>query len=81
MKFKAAVTVVPSSDSKSTESKDILKHLKKLKVSNVSEVVVGRFFSVEIDANSKNAAAALVDEISSLLINKEEVASFVIEEI
>lgn len=82
MKFKAAVTVIPSDEVKPKNGKEILKQLKKFKVDNVTDVIVGRFFSVEVNANSKNAAAALIEEISEMLIDKEqEKASFVIEEL
>ncbi len=82
MKFKAAITVVSSDDGISTGDNNILDKIKKFNIDNVTRAEVGRFFSLEIDANSKNAAYALVEEISELLTNKElETASFNIEEI
>lgn len=82
MIFKAAITVIPNDGGKSQESKEILKQLKNIKANNVTDIIVGRYISVNIDANSKNAASALVGEISELLIDKQvETVSFTIEEI
>lgn len=82
MTFKAAITFVPKDDRKDKNNKHVLDKLNKHKITNVTDVVVGRYISVKIDANSKNAASALIDELSDILVNEElEKASFVIEEI
>jgi len=82
MKFKAAITVVPIDDSKPIKNNTILEKIGQLNISNTPKISIGKYFSLEIDANSKNAAYALVEEISELLKDeKEETASFNIEEI
>lgn len=83
MNFKAAVTIMPNSKGNNKKGQELLNSLGELNITNISDVLVGKHFVLELEANSKNAAAAFVEEAcKSLLANeKSEVFDFTVEEV
>lgn len=81
MIFKADIKVMPTKGSNS-EGKKVLQDLKKMHINQVQEVTVGKHYVMHVEANSKNAATAFVDEACKCLIEEggSEVAEFSVKE-
>lgn len=75
MIFKADVVVKPTKDPLNT-GKSVLQNLNNLSINQIKEVKVGKYFMLEIEANSKNAAAAFVEEACKSLLVDEANESF-----
>lgn len=81
MIFKADITLMPTK-SKNAEGKKVLQDLKKMHINQVTEVHVGRHYVMYVEANSKNAASAFVDEACKCLIEEggSETLEFTVKE-
>lgn len=77
MIFKAHIVMMPTT--RLAEDK-LLSQIEKAKIPNIKHIQTGRHFSVELEANSKNAAMAFVDEVSHLLVNEDEEFEFTVNE-
>lgn len=75
MIFKADIVVKPTQDASNKSGKNVLENLKNLSIKQIKEVTVGKYFMFEVEANSKNAAAAFVEEACKSIID-ETIESF-----
>ncbi len=82
MIFKADIKVMPAISAKNADGKKVLQDLKKMHINQVKEVQIGKHYVMQVEANSKNAAAAFVDEACKCLIEEgsSETASFTVKE-
>ena len=69
MIFKANIKVIPTIG-KNSNGKKVLQDLKKMRINQVKEVIVGKHYVMQVEANSKNAASAFVDEACKCLIEE-----------
>jgi phosphoribosylformylglycinamidine synthase PurS subunit len=76
MIFKADIVVKPMQESSNKNGKSMLDNLNKLSIKQIKEVKIGKYFMLEVEANSKNAAAAFVEEACKSLLVDESSESF-----
>lgn len=76
MIFKADIVVKSTQDNSNQSGKSVLKNLNNLSIRQIKEVKVGKYFMLEVEANSKNAAAAFVEEACKSVLVDEFNESF-----
>jgi phosphoribosylformylglycinamidine synthase PurS subunit len=76
MIFKADIVVKSKQDNSNQSGKGFLENLNNLSINQIKEVKVGKYFMLEVEANSKNAAAAFVEEACKSLLVDEASESF-----
>ncbi len=82
MKFKAEVTIMPHPELLDPQGKAVMKGLRNLNLNSIEDVRAGKHFTLLVEANSKNAASAFVeDACKSLLANATtEQFTFIVDE-
>jgi phosphoribosylformylglycinamidine synthase PurS subunit len=76
MIFKADIVVKATQDMANNTDNSVLEKLNNLSIREIKAVKVGKYFLLEIEANSKNAAAAFVEEACKRLLADESSESF-----
>lgn len=83
MKFKAEINVMQGAKAKDAESKQIENDLKKARIANIGNITIGKFYTLEVEANSYNAATAFVGDAcrSVFAKNDDDLFDFTLNEI
>jgi phosphoribosylformylglycinamidine synthase PurS subunit len=83
MKFKAEIDVMPLKALLDPQGKAVTGSMKNLGLAEIQNVRIGKHITLEIDAVSKEAASAKVDEACKKLLANQimEFYEFVIEEV
>lgn len=76
MIFKADIVVRPTQHVNDSIGKTVLENLNNHSIKQIKEVKIGKYFMLEVEANSKNAAAAFVEEACKSVLVDESNESF-----
>jgi phosphoribosylformylglycinamidine synthase subunit PurS len=82
MKFKAHVTVMPHEEILDPQGKAVSKSMKNIGLPQIDHVRIGKYITLEVEAENKDKAYAMVDEASKKLLANPimEYYSFELEE-
>ena len=76
MIFKADIVVRPTQHGNDNTGRSVLENLNNHSIKQIKEVKIGKYFMLEVEANSKNAAAAFVEEACKSVLVDESNESF-----
>ncbi|MAY82652.1 MAG: phosphoribosylformylglycinamidine synthase [Flavobacteriales bacterium] len=79
MKFKAEIDIMPLKALLDPQGKAVTSSLKNLDLSEIDNVRIGKHISLEIEADSKEAASAKVEEACKRLLANQVMESFEFE--
>jgi phosphoribosylformylglycinamidine synthase len=79
MKFKAEIDIMPLKALLDPQGKAVTSSLKNLDLSEIENVRIGKHISLEIEANTKEAASAKVEEACKKLLANQLMESFEFE--
>lgn len=76
MKFIAQINIMPLKALLDPQGKAVLSSAQKTGFSNVTNIRIGKHIDVEIDAESKDAAAIKIDELCKNILSNPIIESF-----
>jgi len=79
MKFKAEIDVMPLKNLLDPQGKAVTSSMKNLGLDEISNVRIGKHISLEIEADSKNAASEKVDKACRQLLANQIMESYEFE--
>ena len=82
MKFKARITVMPHEEILDPQGKAVSKSMKNIGLPQIDHVRIGKHITLEVDADTKEKANAMVDDACRKLLANQimEYYSFELEE-
>ena len=79
MKFSAEIDIMPLKALLDPQGKAVESSLKNIDLANISEVRIGKHITTEVEADSEDAAKALVELACKKLLANEIMESFTIQ--
>lgn len=79
MKFKAEIDIMPHANLLDPQGKAVSSSMKNLGLDAIANVRVGKHISLEVDADSEDAARAMVDDACKRLLCNQIVEAYSFE--